>query len=40
MKLLQTIQSPADLRRLPRGDLPALAAELRNFVLNTVSQTG
>ena len=40
MKLLQTIQTPGDLRRLPRADLPALAAELRSFVLNTVSQTG
>jgi 1-deoxy-D-xylulose-5-phosphate synthase len=39
-KLLTTIQSPADLRRLPRADLHALADELRAFVLNTVSQTG
>jgi 1-deoxy-D-xylulose-5-phosphate synthase len=38
--LLATIQSPADLRRLPRADLHALADELRAFVLNTVSQTG
>ncbi|MDE2274912.1 MAG: 1-deoxy-D-xylulose-5-phosphate synthase, partial [Burkholderiales bacterium] len=38
--LLNKIDSPADLRRLPRGDLPALAAELREFVLRTVSQTG
>jgi 1-deoxy-D-xylulose-5-phosphate synthase len=38
--LLKNINSPADLRRLPRGDLPALAAELREFVLQTVSQTG
>jgi len=39
-KLLNSIQNPADLRRLPRGDLQALATELREFVLNTVSQTG
>ncbi|MDE1950315.1 MAG: 1-deoxy-D-xylulose-5-phosphate synthase, partial [Burkholderiales bacterium] len=39
-KLLQQIQSPADLRRLPRTDLQALAHELRAFVLQTVSQTG
>ncbi len=39
-RLLDTIQSPADLRRLPRADLPAVARELREFVLNTVSQTG
>jgi 1-deoxy-D-xylulose-5-phosphate synthase len=38
--LLNTIQSPADLRRLSRAELPALARELREFVLNTVSQTG
>ncbi|MDE2372355.1 MAG: 1-deoxy-D-xylulose-5-phosphate synthase [Burkholderiales bacterium] len=37
---LQNIDSPADLRRLPRADLPALAGELREFVLQTVSRTG
>lgn len=39
-KLLQTIESPADLRRIGRDDLPAVAEELRQFVLDTVSQTG
>ena len=38
--LLKTIDSPADLRRLPRSDLPVLARELREYVLQTVSQTG
>jgi 1-deoxy-D-xylulose-5-phosphate synthase len=38
--LLQTIASPADLRRLPRQDLPRLADELRNCVLDNVSKTG
>jgi 1-deoxy-D-xylulose-5-phosphate synthase len=38
--LLDKIDSPADLRRLSRAELPALATELRQFVLNTVSQTG
>ena len=38
--LLQTINSPADLRRLPRVDLPKLADELRAYVLDSVSQTG
>jgi 1-deoxy-D-xylulose-5-phosphate synthase len=38
--LLKKIDSPADLRRLSRQELPALAVELREFVLNTVSQTG
>jgi 1-deoxy-D-xylulose-5-phosphate synthase len=40
MTLLDRINQPADLRRLPRGELPALARELREFVLQTVSQTG
>ena len=39
-KQLEKIDSPADLRRLTRAELPALAKELREFVLNTVSQTG
>jgi len=38
--LLNTIASPADLRRLPRDELPRLAAELRDFVLQSVSRTG
>ncbi len=38
--LLSTINSPSDLRRLPRHELPALASELRQFVLDTVAQTG
>lgn len=39
-KLLERIQSPADLRRLNSSELPALASQLREFVLQTVSQTG
>ncbi|ABE43683.1 1-deoxy-D-xylulose-5-phosphate synthase [Polaromonas sp. JS666] len=38
--LLETINSPADLRRLPRAQLKALADELRAFVLDSVSKTG
>ena len=38
--LLERIQTPADLRRMGRGDLPAVASQLREFVLQTVSQTG
>src|SRR4051812_36127193 len=38
--LLETINDPADLRRLPRTQLRALADELRTFVLNSVSRTG
>ncbi len=39
-KLLKTINSPADLRRLSRSELRTVASELREFVLNTVSETG
>src|SRR3954466_5323072 len=38
--LLDSIQSPADLRRLPRPQLGALAEELRAYVLDSVSRTG
>ena len=39
-KLLETINSPADLRKLPRAQLKALTAELRAYLLDTVSKTG
>lgn len=38
--LLETINDPADLRRLPRVQLTALADELRAFVLDSVAKTG
>ena len=38
--LLETIDSPADVRRLSRAALPALANELREFVLDSVAKTG
>ena len=38
--LLQKISDPADLRRLPRAQLGALADELRAFLLASVSKTG
>jgi 1-deoxy-D-xylulose-5-phosphate synthase len=38
--LLQTINDPAGLRRLPRAQLKALAGELRAYVLDSVSKTG
>lgn len=38
--LLQTINSPSDLRSLERNKLLPLADELRQFVLDSVSQTG
>jgi len=38
--LLATIDSPADLRRLPRHQLLPLAQELRQFLLESVARTG
>src|SRR5438093_7933768 len=38
--LLESINDPAELRRLARAELPQLARELRAFLLNTVAQTG
>ena len=38
--LLHTIDTPMDLRRLPESKLAPLAAELRAFVLDSVSKSG
>jgi 1-deoxy-D-xylulose-5-phosphate synthase len=38
--LLAAIETPADLRALPRGDLRALADQLRNCLVETVGQMG
>jgi 1-deoxy-D-xylulose-5-phosphate synthase len=38
--LLGTIESPADLRALNERELPRLAAELRDFLIQTVSTRG
>jgi 1-deoxy-D-xylulose-5-phosphate synthase len=38
--LLSTINSPADLRALPRQQLGALADELRSYLLHSVAKTG
>ncbi|PFH10614.1 1-deoxy-D-xylulose-5-phosphate synthase [Collimonas sp. PA-H2] len=40
MEILNTIDSPADLRKLSRAQLKPLADELREFVIESVSQTG
>jgi 1-deoxy-D-xylulose-5-phosphate synthase len=40
MKLLETINNPADLRKLARTQLIPLADELRQFLLDSVSKTG
>jgi 1-deoxy-D-xylulose-5-phosphate synthase len=38
--LLDSIQSPADVRRLSPAQLPALADELRSYLINSVAKTG
>ena len=38
--LLDNINSPSDLRKLPESDLQALAKELRDFLIHSVSQSG
>ncbi|MDH5708026.1 MAG: 1-deoxy-D-xylulose-5-phosphate synthase [Hylemonella sp.] len=38
--LLQTVNDPAELRRMPRTQLHALADELRAFLVESVAQTG
>jgi len=38
--LLDKIQTPTQLRELPEQQLPTLAKELRNFLVETLSRTG
>ena len=38
--LLDQIQIPCDLKRLRIFQLPALAAEIRQFIIETVAKTG
>src|SRR3954451_20669565 len=38
--LLTKLDSPADLRSLPASELGAVASELREYLINTVSQMG
>jgi len=38
--LLETVHGPADLRQLAPSQLPLLAAELRDLLVDTVSRTG
>lgn len=37
--LLDSIQSPQDLRQLPESELPDLCVELRSYLIDTVSKT-
>ena len=38
--MLETINSPSDLRKVPAADLPKLVDELRETIIGTVSKTG
>lgn len=38
--ILDSLETPEDLRALPESQLPVLAAELRDFLIKTVSSTG
>lgn len=40
MSLLETIRSPADLKLLPRQQLPELAEDIRRTIVEVVSRTG
>ncbi len=40
MSLLESVHGPEDLKRLPATQLPVLAAEIRDFMIDTVSRTG
>ncbi len=40
LQLLDTINAPADLRKIPRADLTTVADELREYLLQSVSKTG
>ncbi|MFN2453400.1 MAG: 1-deoxy-D-xylulose-5-phosphate synthase [Pyrinomonadaceae bacterium] len=40
MELLSTINSPADLRSLPLDLLPQVAAEIRQYIIETMSRVG
>ncbi|MBQ3901620.1 MAG: hypothetical protein II736_07860, partial [Clostridia bacterium] len=40
MSILETIRSGADVKNVPRDELPALCGELRAELLRSVSKTG
>ena len=40
MKLLEQINSPSDLRSLQPDQLPAVADEIRTYILETMSRVG
>ncbi|WP_432864402.1 1-deoxy-D-xylulose-5-phosphate synthase [Microbispora rosea] len=40
MGILETIKDPLDVKRLEAGELPALAAEIRDLLVSAVAKTG
>jgi 1-deoxy-D-xylulose-5-phosphate synthase len=40
LKLIDTINSPEDLKRIPRAKLPQVASEIRSTIVDVVSKTG
>lgn len=40
MDLLEKINSPKDLRKLKKEELPELCQEIRNYIIETISHTG
>src|SRR5262245_14625154 len=40
MSLLESIKGPEDIKRIPRDQLPQLATEVRQRLIDVVSQTG
>ncbi|MFH2044900.1 MAG: 1-deoxy-D-xylulose-5-phosphate synthase [Pseudomonadota bacterium] len=40
MSILNTINSPDDLKKVPRSDLPELASEIRSLIVDIVSKNG
>ena len=40
MSLLKKIDSPEQLKEIPRSGLPELASEIRDMIVNVVSKTG
>lgn len=39
-KLLTQIEDPSDLKRIPEDQLPALCAEIRHYLIDSISKTG
>ena len=40
VSLLESVHGPADVKALPAAELPTLAAEIRDFLVQKVSRTG